>query len=73
MRKLGCIFVLALAASAAIVDGIVATVGRSVITDSMVRRSMRNAALLAKEPLVETEAVWELNRNRLIEQALDRS
>ena len=70
MRKLSLIFVLALAASAAIVDGIVATVGRSVITDSMVRRSMRNAALLAKEPLVEPEAVWELNRNRLIEQAL---
>jgi hypothetical protein len=63
-------FALALAASAAIVDGIVATVGRAVITDSMVRRALRNAALLAKEPLRETEAVWEENRNRLIEQAL---
>lgn len=58
------------AASAGIVDGIVATVGRTVITDSMVRRSVRNAALLGRERLQETEATWEENRNRLIEQAL---
>lgn len=70
MRMLYLSLVLALAVSAAIVDGIVATVGRSVITDSMVRRSLRNAALMAREPLQETDAVWELNRNRLIEQAL---
>lgn len=53
-----------------IVDSIVATVGRSVITDSMVRRSIRVEALLAKEPLVETPEVWERHRDRLIEQAL---
>jgi hypothetical protein len=64
------LFAMTLAASATIVDGIVATVGRAVITDSMVRRSLRNAALLAREPLRETEAVWEDFRNRLIEQAL---
>lgn len=56
--------------SAAIVDGIVATVGRTVITGSMVRRSLRTSAFLAKVPLEETPAVWEENRNRLIEQAL---
>src|SRR6187402_1488802 len=56
--------------SAAIVDGIVATVGRTIITDSMVRRSLRTSAFLAKVPLEETPAVWEENRNRLIEQAL---
>ena len=70
MRKLILILALAVAASAAIVDGIVATVGRTAITDSMVRRALRNAALLAREPLVESEAFWEVNRNRLIEQAL---
>lgn len=59
-----------LCAYAAIVDGIVATVGRTVITDSMVRRSLRAGALLAKAPLEETPTVWEENRNRLIEQAL---
>jgi hypothetical protein len=59
-----------LAASAAIVDGIVATVGRAVITDSMVRRALRTAALLARAPLEETPKVWEESRNRLIEQAL---
>ena len=57
-------------ASAAVVDGIVATVGRAVITDSMVRRSLRTAALLGKVQLAETPAVWEEYRNRLIEQAL---
>ena len=70
MSRAGLIFALALAASAAIVDGIVATVGRTVITDSMVRRSLRTAAFLAKTPLAETAAVWEETRNRLIEQTL---
>ncbi|MFN0103079.1 MAG: hypothetical protein ACKV2U_13435 [Bryobacteraceae bacterium] len=60
----------ALATAGAIVDGIVGTVGRAVITDSMVRRSLRTAAFMAKAPLEETAAVWEENRNRLIEQAL---
>lgn len=59
-----------LTATAAIVDGIVATVGRAVITDSAVRRALRTGALLAKEPLRENEANWEASRNRLIEQAL---
>lgn len=52
------------------VDGIVATVGRTVITDSMVRRSLRAGALLAREPLDESVSKWEQNRERLIEQAL---
>lgn len=52
------------------IDGMVATVGRTVVTDSMVRRSLRAAALLAREPLEETESVWRQNRERLIEQAL---
>jgi len=64
------IFVVAMTASAAIVDGIVATVGRTPITDSMVRRALRTAAFLAKTPLAETAAVWEETRGRLIEQAL---
>ena len=55
---------------AAVVDGIVATVGKAVITDSMVRRSIRTAALLARAPLEETPENWERNRERLIEQAL---
>lgn len=59
-----------LTATATIVDGIVATVGRAVITDSAVRRSLRISALLAKEPLRENDANWEASRNRLIEQTL---
>lgn len=69
MRYALLLFV-ALTARAVIVDAIVATVGRAVITDGMVRRSLRAAAFLAKAPLEETRAVWEENRNRLIEQAL---
>lgn len=57
-------------AGAAVVDGIVATVGKAVITDSMVRRSIRTSALLARVTLEETPEAWERNRERLIEQAL---
>jgi hypothetical protein len=70
MRRLLLLLASTLCASSAIVDGIVATVGRTVITDSMVRRSLRTAAFLAQVPLEETPAVWEESRNRLIEQAL---
>ncbi|MBL8239100.1 MAG: hypothetical protein JNM66_16880 [Bryobacterales bacterium] len=70
MRHLALCLVFSLAAAAAIVDGIVATVGRVVITDSMVRRSLRTAALLAKAPLDESPKAWEESRGRLIEQAL---
>ena len=70
MKHASILLVLALAARAVIVDGIVATVGRNVITDSMVRRSLRTSAFLAREPLAETEAAWEQSRARLIEQAL---
>ena len=70
MRRTCLILVFALTAAAAIVDGIVATVGRTVITASMVRRSVRTAAFLAKAPLEETAAVWARNQERLIEQAL---
>ena len=66
-----CLFLIAgLTVQAVIVDAIVATVGRAPVTDSMVRRNLRAAALMAKMPLEETAAVWEENRNRLIEQAL---
>lgn len=64
------LFVAAGGAGAAVVDGIVATVGKAVITDSMVRRSIRTSALLARAPLEETREAWEKNRERLIEQAL---
>lgn len=70
MRRFLLLLALALPVSAEIVDGIVATVGRAVVTDSMVRRALRNAALLAREPLRETDVVWDEYRNRLIEQAL---
>lgn len=64
------LLIAAMAVQATIVDAIVATVGRSVVTGSMVRRSIRVEALLSKEPLVETPAIWEDHRNRLIEQEL---
>ena len=64
------LFVSLFCAYAAIVDGIVATVGRTVITGGMVRRALRTGAFLARTPLVETAAVWEESRERLIEQAL---
>ena len=70
MRTLLLALVIASAARAEIVDRIVATVGRAVITDSMVRRSMRTTALLARAPLNESAATWEETRNRMIEQAL---
>jgi hypothetical protein len=70
LKRTCLLIVFALAAAAAIVDGIVATVGRTVITDSMVRRLLRTTAFLAKTPLQETPANWEESRDRLIEQAL---
>lgn len=70
MRTLLLALVIATAARAEIVDRIVATVGRAVITDSMVRRSLRATALLARTPLNESAAIWEETRNRMIEQAL---
>jgi hypothetical protein len=70
MKGILLILAMALALQAAVVDGIVATVGRSVITDSAVRRGLRTAALLSQEPLRETRVLWEASRGRLIEQAL---
>lgn len=70
MRTLALALLIATAARAEIVDRIAATVGRAVITDSMVRRSLRASALLARAPLNESPAVWEEARNRMIEQAL---
>jgi len=70
MRTLALALLITTAARAEIVDRIVATVGRAVITDSMVRRSLRATALLARAPLNESPAVWEEARNRMIEQAL---
>ena len=70
MRNLLLALCLAIAARAEIVDRIVATVGRAVITDSQVRRSLRASAMLARAPLNESQAVWEEARNRMIEQAL---
>jgi hypothetical protein len=72
MTRMATILLLVAAggAGAAVVDGIVATVGKAAITDSMVRRSIRTSALLARLTLEETPANWERNRERLIEQAL---
>lgn len=72
MTRMATILLLVAAggAGAAVVDGIVATVGKVAITDSMVRRSIRTSALLARLTLEETPANWERNRERLIEQAL---
>jgi hypothetical protein len=44
--------------SAAIVDGIVATVGRTIITDSMVRRSLRTSAF-SEGAAGRNSAVWK--------------
>lgn len=55
-----------------VIDGIVATVGRVPITDSMVRRNLRVAALLAREPLQESRVAWRESRERMIEQTLIR-
>jgi hypothetical protein len=72
-RRLIAAFALVAAlADAAVVDRIAALVGRTVITDSMVRRALRVQAMLAREPLAETPANWEKTRARLIEQALIR-
>lgn len=70
MRTLVLALSIAVAAHAEIVDRIVATVGRAVITDSQLRRSLRVSAMLARTPLNESQAVWEEARNRMIEQAL---
>jgi len=70
MRTLVLALSVAVAAHAEIVDRIVATVGRAVITDSQLRRSLRVSAMLARTPLNESQAVWEEARNRMIEQAL---
>jgi hypothetical protein len=59
-----------LPAAAAIVDRIAATVGRTVITDSEVRRLVRVTSLLARTPLNESPAAWQTARERLIEQTL---
>lgn len=56
-----------------VVDRIAALVGRTVITDSMVRRALRAQAMMAREPLAETPENWEKTRSRLIEQALIRT
>lgn len=70
MRTLVIALLIVTAARAEIVDRIAATVGRAVITDSQVRRSLRASAMLARAPLNESPAVWEETRNRMIEQAL---
>lgn len=61
---------LAVASFATPIDGIVATVGRAVITDGMVRRALRVSAFLAREPLDESAGRWEAVRGRLIEQEM---
>lgn len=69
-QRLLLLLLLALSAQAEIVDRIVATVGRKVITASTVRQQLRIAALLEGNPADESPAALEAMRNRLIDRLL---
>jgi hypothetical protein len=69
-KRLLLLLLLALSAPAEIVDRIVATVGRKVITASTVRQQLRIAALLEGNPADESPAALEAMRNRLIDRLL---
>lgn len=69
-RLLALFALLAAAAPAEIVDRIVATVGRKVITASTVRQQIRVAALLDGAPLAETPDGFAAMRDRLIDRLL---
>ena len=69
-KRLLLLLLLAGCAQAEIVDRIVATVGRKVITASTVRQQLRIAALLEGTPKDESPAALEAMRNRLIDRLL---
>ena len=64
------LLLLAVSAQAELVDRIVATVGRKVITASTVRQQLRIAALLEGKPVDESPTNLEAMRNRLIDRTL---
>jgi hypothetical protein len=70
MRLLTVLLLLASSAAAEVVDRIVATVGRRVITASSVRQQIRVAALLDGAPAEESYAAFEAMRDRLIDRLL---
>ena len=61
-KRLLPLFFLALCAQAELVDRIVATVGRKVITASTVRQQLRIAALLERKPVDASPASLEASR-----------
>jgi len=69
-RILALLLLLAPSAPAEVVDRIVATVGRRVITASSVRQQIRVAALLEGVPVEETYVAFEAMRERLIDRLL---
>ena len=69
-KQLLPLLLLAVGAHAEIVDRIVATVGRKVITASTVRQQLRIAALLDGNPVDESAAGYEAMRNRLIDRLI---
>ncbi|OYW09462.1 MAG: hypothetical protein B7X34_06730 [Acidobacteriia bacterium 12-62-4] len=70
MRILTVLLLLSSSAAAEVVDRIVATVGRRVITASSVRQQIRVAALLDGAPAEESYAAFEAMRDRLIDRLL---
>lgn len=70
IRMLGLCGLLAATASAEVVDRIVATVGRKVITASTVRHQIRVAALLDGAPVAESYEAFAAMRDRLIDRLL---
>lgn len=70
MRTTALLLSLAVFAPAEVVDRIVATVGRKVITASSVRQQIRVAALLEGVPVEESYEAFEAMRDRLIDRLL---
>ena len=70
IKRLLPLLLLAVSAQAELVDRIVATVGRKVITASTVRQQLRIAALLEGKPVDESPTNLEAMRNRLIDRTL---
>ena len=70
IKRLLPLLLLAVCAQAELVDRIVATVGRKVITASTVRQQLRIAALLEGKPVDESPTNLEAMRNRLIDRTL---
>ena len=70
IKRLLPLLLLAVSAQAELVDRIVATVGRKVITASTVRQQLRIAALLEGKLVDESATNLETMRNRLIDRTL---